>query len=468
MEPRENLGGNYRWAMLGMAVLVVFAALGLSRFSYTSILPFMQKGLDLSNSQAGGLATANLAGYMTMAVVGGALASYLGPRHVISAGLLLASLGMVITGLAASYPLALVGRLISGIGAASASVPAHTMLSLWFSSRHRGLAAGVAATGCSLGLVLAGPLVPFLMGRWGPEGWRWTWLVLAAVVLALALAALAVLRNRPGGRPGDQSRGQPRKWSEEGPGASPDVRPGTLSKERLGTFSRERLGTPSGESSHIGKEKRLLWRHLYLSKRVWNLGGLYFLFGFAYMAYLTFFTKRLMADGGYTAQTAGTMFMTLGWASLVCGVLWGWVADKLGRERTMTLILLIQSTSYALFALSTQPGAALASAVLFGITAWGIPAIMAALCSDLAGPVIAPAVYGFLTVFHGLGQATGPYAAGKLADLLPTFRASYFLAAAVAFLGALGMAGYRRSLAASPAAIGRGRRPASETLLPPA
>jgi hypothetical protein len=52
---------------------------------------------------------------------------------------------------------------------------------------------------------------------------------------------------------------------------------------------------------------------------------------------------------------------------------------------------------------------------------------------------MASAAYGFLTAFHGFGQAAGPYAAGRLADALPTFTASYLMAAGVAFLGGLGM-----------------------------
>jgi hypothetical protein len=73
------------------------------------------------------------------------------------------------------------------------------------------------------------------------------------------------------------------------------------------------------------------------------------------------------------------------------------------------------------------------------MTAWGIPAIMAVVCGDIVGPLMAPAAYGFLTVFHGFGQAAGPYVAGRLADALPTFTTSYLMAAGVAFLGAIGM-----------------------------
>jgi hypothetical protein len=50
---------------------------------------------------------------------------------------------------------------------------------------------------------------------------------------------------------------------------------------------------------------------------------------------------------------------------------------------------------------------------------------------------MAPAAYGFLTFFHGLGQAAGPYVAGRMADALPSFTASYLVAAGVAFTGSI-------------------------------
>jgi hypothetical protein len=55
---------HYAWIILAVGTLVVFGALGLARFGYTMVLPAMQLELGLNNTQAGGLATANLIGYL--------------------------------------------------------------------------------------------------------------------------------------------------------------------------------------------------------------------------------------------------------------------------------------------------------------------------------------------------------------------------------------------------------------------
>jgi MFS family permease len=394
-DPQRLPGPSYRWAILAMGLLIVFGALGLSRFAYTSILPPMQQALELSNTQAGGLATANLVGYLVLAVFTGALAVRIGPRRVIFAGVLLMAAGMLLTGISNSYTPALIGRVIAGFGAAGSNIPANTMVALWFSRARRGVATGVVSTGASLGLVVAGPLVPWIMSTYPVAGWRVSWYVLAAITFVIAIASLLVLRDRPGYEP-------------EG---------------------------VESEASH-GK---VAWRRLYLSGQVWRLGACYFCFGFSYIIYLTFFAKRLIADVGYTPQQAGTLFMILGWASLPCGVSWGWIGDRIGRRAAMAIALCMQAIAEAMFALWTDPTGLTLSAVIWGLSAWGIPMLMAVTSGDIVGPRMAPAAYGFLTLFHGTGQAAGPFVAGVMADRLPSFSASYLVASAVALVGAVGL-----------------------------
>jgi len=91
---------HYGWIIVAIGTLVVFGSLGLARFGYTAVLPSMQSDLGMDNTRTGGLATANLVGYLAMSVIGGALAAHYGPRVIIAGGLALAGLGMLLTGLA--------------------------------------------------------------------------------------------------------------------------------------------------------------------------------------------------------------------------------------------------------------------------------------------------------------------------------------------------------------------------------
>ncbi|MEW6034309.1 MAG: MFS transporter [Chloroflexota bacterium] len=409
---------HYGWVVLGTATLVVFASLGLARFGYTVVLPAMQVGLDMENTSAGVLATANLAGYLVLSITGGALAARYGPRAVIAAGLLVAGAGMVLTGLASSFLSVAALRALTGIGSGASNIPVMGLLAAWFASRRRGLAAGIAVSGSSLGLIFVGPLVPRVLALYGDAGWRVCWLIFGGVALLLAAVGWLLLRNQPsdlGLKPWGRGAQVPSPQEETGP---------------------------------------LPWGRVYRSPAVWHLGLVYVAFGFSYIIYMTFFVKGLVSEGGYTPEEAGRLFMVMGWFSLLCGLLWGAVSDKVGRRWALIGVYLTHAVAFSLFALWPAPPGFTLSAVLFGLSAWSIPAIMAAACGDVLGPRLAPAALGFITLFFGIGQAVAPSLAGAVADAADSFRPAFLLAAAVALLGALGAFSLRRAstMPAGPAA----------------
>jgi len=110
---------HYGFVVLGLVILVVFSALGLARFGYTSILPAMQAALQLSNTQTGVLQSWNLIGYLVTVVFSGVLAARFGPRVVIAVGLLVVALGMGLTGLIPTFGAGCAGRFLAGVGAAT-------------------------------------------------------------------------------------------------------------------------------------------------------------------------------------------------------------------------------------------------------------------------------------------------------------------------------------------------------------
>ncbi len=400
---------HYGWVVLAVGTLVVYGALGLARFGYSMVLPSMQAGLHMDNTHAGGLATANLFGYSALALIGGALASHYGPRRVIAAGLFVVGAAMLLTGLSRGFLSAAVWRFVTGLGSGASNVPVMALLSAWFVQRRRGTAAGIAVAGSSLALISLGPTVPPVLHAYGENGWRVCWFGFGAITLVLALASLLFLRDRP---------------SQMG------LRP-------LGDDGPEIPSPPAADGLH--------WGAVYRSLTVWHLGLVYAAFGFSYIIYMTFFVKHLIATGGYTPAAAGGLFMTMGWVSLLCGVIWGTVSDRIGRKHALIIVYLIHAVSYAIFALWPGPAGFTLSAILFGLAAWSIPAIMAAACGDLLGPRLAPAGLGFITLFFGIGQALGPSVAGLMSDAAGSLASSFLLAAGVALIGAVGAALLRQS-----------------------
>lgn len=402
---------HYGWIVLAMATLVVSGALGLARFGYSMVLPDMQQGLSMDDTGAGLLASANLIGYLVLALVGGALASRFGPRVVITAGLALCGLSMLFTGAVQTFAGALIWRTVTGIGSGASNVPAMGLLTAWFAPRRRGLAMGIGVAGSAVALVVLGPVVPRVLETHGADGWRVCWYGFGAVALLLAVMAFLILRNSP---------------REMGLAAVASDQP--------------QADAQPAASAKVGA---LDWGAVYRSGAVWHLGLVYIAFGFSYIIYMTFFVRYLVGEFDYTKPEAGNLFMMMGWVSLFCGLIWGTVSDRIGRKRALVIVYLIHAIAFGLFGLWTEPVGFTISAILFGLTAWSIPAIVSAACGDVVGPRLAPAAVGFVTLLFSFGQASGPTVAGAIADASGSLSPAMVLAAGVALLGAIGSATLR-------------------------
>jgi len=392
---------GYCWFVLAAGTLAVFSALGLARFGYSVVLPSMQTGLALDNAQTGILASANLAGYLCMALLGGALACHLGARIVVSGGLLVIGISMYLTGTADSFAGAAFWRAITGLGSGAANVAVMGMWAAWFPQKLRGLAAGIAVTGSALAFIIIGPLVPKIIAWGGVDGWRICWQVFGGASLLVGLICLVVLRTPPGTATID-------------------------------------LSSPYGSSDTPNKHMHGSWQSILKDSSAWHLGLVYVAFGFSYIIFMTFFVKHLMTSGGYSKAAAGNLFMTMGWACLLCSFFWGALSDRIGRKWTMALVYVIHAVAFTIFGVATTPLFFTVAALLYGATAFSIPAIMSAACGDQFGKRLAPAALGFITLLFGIGQALGPSVAGFMAKASGSFSSSFLLAAGVALLGCIG------------------------------
>ena len=375
--------------MLALIVLAVFGSLGLGRFGYTSILPAMQQGLGLTNAQTGELQSWNLFGYLLAAVFAGVLAARYGPRVVIAASLLVTALAMILTGLLPTLEGARVGRFLAGVGGAGGNVPAMGLVSAWFGEKRRGLAAGAAVSGSSLGLMVTGPLVPAIVSGYGGDGWRISWYVLGGMSFGACLLCAWLLRNRPAERCAAQAGGP----------ASP-----------------------------------LAWASVWRSRVLWHLAAVYFAFGFSYVIYATFFIRYLVGEGGFTAGSAGLLWLQIGLVSVISGFIWGGVSDRWGRRTALMGVFAVQGAAFLLFGTSRALPVVYVSAGLFAVTAWSVPALMAASAGDIFGARLAPAAIGLVTLVMSVGQAIAPYFAGRIADAAQSFAPAFLAAGGVAVI----------------------------------
>lgn len=393
---------HYAWVIAFTGTLVTILAHGFGRMSYSVILPSMKEGLALNYTQLGSIATGNFIGYLSLAIIGGFLAARFGVRRVVFASLIVIGISLFLTGFSQSFIFAFFMRLISGLGNGGSYVPIMALPAAWFVMKKRGLATGIVSGGIGTGLFISGIILPPIISAFDKDGWRYAWFVLGIAVFILAFVCFVFLRNTP------QEKGLTMYGGQEEQKGGPKV---TL-------FSA--------------------FRDVVIEPEIWKLGCVYFMYGFSYIIYLTFFMAYLTKEIGIPSIAAGRIFAFLGIISIFCGVIYGWISDILGRKHGSMIAYINLAISYIIFFVWKDVVGFYVSAFIFGIAAFSIPTIMAAASGDAVGGRLAPAGLGFITLFFGIGQALGPFIGGWLKDATGTFTYAFALSAAVSLLGAAG------------------------------
>ncbi|MEN8136273.1 MAG: MFS transporter [Thermodesulfobacteriota bacterium] len=398
---------HYGWHIVWSSTLCLFSCLGLGRFALGMLLPAMGESLGLNYAQMGLISTANFTGYL-LAVLGcSLLTSRLGLRLVIFLAMLLVGSSMILIGRAEVFLVILALYFLTGIGSGCANVPAMALVSTWFAKESRGRATGFAVIGSGFAILLAGKLIPFLNESGGAEGWRLGWITLGVIVLGAGLICFLVQRNSPR----------------------------EMGLKPYGTI-------PTANASNFMPEvERKVDRQTIL-----HISAVYFLFGATYVVYVTFFVTSLVRDRGFSEMSAGNFWAWVGALSLLSGPIFGSMSDRVGRKAALITVFLIQALAYLLAGLQHAPEIFLyASIGCFGITAWAIPSIIAAMAGDLAGPQKAAQVFGFITFVFSLGQISAPAIAGILAEHSGNFSSGFMMTAVLATGGAI-LAGLLPSL----------------------
>ena len=390
--------GHYGWRIVAAGTLCIFACLGLGRFSLGMLLPSMGKALHLSYSQMGLISATNFLGYLAGVLISSRLLRAVGARRLITCSLVLVGVSMLSVGLAHRLPLLILCYTATGLGSAMANVPIMALVSVWFTNRRRGKAAGFIVIGSGPAILLSGWLIP-LINTLSADGWRINWMVLAGMVLAAALVCALVIRNSP------QEMG---------------LQPVDATNSAIAAH-----GPPRFHDATLR------------SPVVLHCAAIYFLFGFTYVIYVTFIITALVQEKGFAEASAGHFWSWVGLLSVLSGPVFGSFSDHFGRKAALMTVFLIQTAAYLFIGLPLPAFFLYLSIGCFGLVAWSIPSIIAALVGDYAGHQRVASIFGFVTFVFGLGQIAGPYLAGLLAQTTGSFAASFLLAAAFAAFAAV-------------------------------
>jgi MFS family permease len=364
--------------IVGVGVLVKMTGLGFGRFAYPMLLPNMRGSLAFNYSEMGFLSGAIMLGYLLFSLIGGMLATRFGPKRIVIPSLLCGALSMFFISRLSGFSPLLFFSFAMGAGAAGSHISITTLPMAWFEERRLGRAVGVVTGGTGLGIIVTGLLLPYLLFQLGKEAWRQCWFLLALITFSVAVIGWILLREKP---------------------------------------NQIAFLTPS----HDGDEKSLLSKRKSGQLTLKAIFIIYFIFGFSYNIYATYFVAYMIEEIRLTAKTAGDIWAIFGWMCMGSGLIWGFLSDRMGRRRALLWNSGIISLSVLLPLLLYDPFIMGFSAFLFGGTFLGTVAVVAASVGDQVGEKRA-SVYGLVTLIHGIGQFLGTISGGYLRDLTGSFQ----------------------------------------------
>ena len=368
---------------LGIAFGGLFAlagALGIGRFVYTPILPFMAEALDLTPSEAGVVASANLLGHLAGALAAAQLRMPGGPRLWLLGGLAVGAATTAGMGLTAAMPMFIALRFANGVAGALVIVLAAALVLDRLAAAGRPDLSWMPFGGVGAGIAVSAVLVSGASAH--GAGWQTLWLASGALALLGLVACACSLSEAP------DSRGVPRRAAPAG------TRPRGLSA----------------------------------------LVVAYGLFGFGYVITATFISQ-IVRTTPEVAPLEGVVWLVVGLAAVPSVAFWVWLDARLGKCTALALACLVEGAGVAASTFETSAVAVLVAAAVLGGTFMGITAL-GLIAARRVSTGDSTRILALMTASFGLGQMVGPTFAGYAYRIGDSFQAPSLAAALALFVAA--------------------------------
>ncbi len=225
--PRFGLGKGdttiaYRY-FICLLIFLSYVLVFFHRLCPAVIALDIQSSFGITGTLLGVLSSAYFYSYAIMQLPTGLMADSWGPRKTVSVFLILAGLGSVVMGIAPNLPVAIMGRVLVGIGVSTVFVCNFKLLSEWFTPRQFIIMGSVFMSMGGIGALSSSAPLAWVSNV---IGWRMTFLSVGIITLLMAVLVYAFVRNRPSemglaanqsGSRGSAKRHWPAERHEDGP-----------------------------------------------------------------------------------------------------------------------------------------------------------------------------------------------------------------------------------------------------------
>jgi predicted MFS family arabinose efflux permease len=344
--------------------------------SLPPVLTLIIEDMEFTHTEAGSLMSFFALPTIFLSILAGLLSDRWGPFKVGVISLILLITGTVIFAIGNTFIYIGLGRIISGIGAATIAIVAAQIISQWFRGREIGTAMGIYNTAVPVGTIICYTT----FGNLGQSlGWRMP-IFITSTIGVIGLASFITL-YKPA--------------------------PNLLQKTTL-----EKQNKIRGLFSSL----------LNVGVSMWLIGMCWMWFNAAAISYSTFGPDFFISKG-YSIGFSGFLVSILVWGSLFLSPIIGRFVDKVNNHEIFigTGGLILAAAIY----LITRTTDYLFLMIVMSVAVAFIPAPVFSFPSKILRPENLGLVFGILFTFSSLGMFFGPSAAGLVRDKTGSYEATF-------------------------------------------
>ena len=361
--------------LTGIASLAI--AIGIGRFSYTPILPYMLAELGLTATEGGLIASSNFFGYLL-----GSLIPILPffPKKIkkfFFLSITICILTVFFMGFVENLKYFIFLRFVHGVFSAFVLILGTSIILPHIQELGKIYLSTAHFSGVALGMVLSSIVVSYL-GSFG-IGWNGLWISVGILSVLLSIQILLYTPEQ---------------------------------KEYLNT------------NYNFNPKSIFSFTLISIS---------YCLYGFGYVAFGTFISTMARTTAGLE-NTEPYIWLIVGIAGIPSVFFWNWFGQKIGNDLALFLACSIMGFGVLLSVLNNNQFCFLFSAILFGLTF--IPITAMSLLEGqkrFSGSFIVSAA--ILTSSFSIGQVVGPYLAGYITDFTGSFNISMYVSGSALIFG---------------------------------
>ncbi len=369
---------NNNTAILLAGILAIIVGVGVARFAFTSLLPFMLEDF-LSLTYAGVLASFNFAGYLAGAVFSIFIKDINTKVKYFRVGMILSIVMTLVLATTTNETLWLVSRIIAGFGSAMVLIVGASIVMVKLNFENKTKAMGIHFSGIGFSIVISELISQYILKN---GTWSDAWIALSLFAFIISFYSLYILSFDK-----------------------------VIKKEAVKhTFSKSIFST-----------------------YVILLILAYFTEGVGFVVQGTFLPDIINSLEGLEGY-GNLGWLIVGIAGIPSSILWMRLAHNYGSVNVIIIAMALQIIGILIPTFSTNIYLNLISGALYGSTFIGLVALFLNLGGQLAGknPVV---LMGAMTAAYGIGQVGAPLYSVALIDYFGNYNSTLYVTAFIVFIG---------------------------------